>query len=158
MLLLGLAFTVCGAAMLVAEAHLPAGVLGLGGGVMLAVGVALAIAGSGGGLALVLAGVASAGLVATAWGGLIAQVALRARGRRAVSGREGLSGRTGVVRSWDGGAGGQVLVDGALWRARPNPFDGEEAAELATGDAVVVEHVHGLTLTVRRAEEWEAVL
>jgi membrane protein implicated in regulation of membrane protease activity len=57
-----------------------------------------------------------------------------------------------VVRRWNGGDG-QVFVDGALWRARPSWPDAHE--ELAAGDAVVVERVSGLTLAVRRAEEWE---
>jgi membrane-bound serine protease (ClpP class) len=48
---------------------------------------------------------------------------------------------------------GRVLVDGALWRARA--WAGEDDAALHAGDPIVVEHVEGLTLTVRRAEEWE---
>jgi membrane protein implicated in regulation of membrane protease activity len=56
------------------------------------------------------------------------------------------------VRSWNG-EGGQVFVDGALWRARCSVL--EEDTELDAGDAVVVERVSGLTLAVRRAEEWE---
>jgi membrane protein implicated in regulation of membrane protease activity len=68
------------------------------------------------------------------------------------SGREALSGQMGVVRSWDAG-GGQVLVDGALWRARKSLMDDD--GELGVGDSVVVERVSGLTLAVRRAEEWE---
>lgn len=153
MLLLGMAFIVCGAALLVAEAHLPSGALGTLGGVVLAVGAAFAIAGAGGGLALVLTGMVAAGVVATAWAGLIAHTALVSRNRRVVSGREGLNGRLGEVRSWSA-RGGQVLVDGALWRARPSILDGD-APQLAAGDPVVVEQVRGLTLTVRRAEEWE---
>jgi membrane-bound serine protease (ClpP class) len=58
----------------------------------------------------------------------------------------------GVVRSWTAG-GGQVLVDGALWRARHSWADDGE--ELGEGDPVVVERVSGLTLAVRRAEDWE---
>jgi membrane-bound serine protease (ClpP class) len=48
-----------------------------------------------------------------------------------------------------------VFVDGALWRARL--WAGDEPEEVAAGDPVVVERVDGLTLTVRRAEEWEVV-
>ena len=48
---------------------------------------------------------------------------------------------------------GQVLIDGALWRARL--WELEEDAPVAEGSAVVVESVDGLTLTVRPAEEWE---
>jgi membrane-bound serine protease (ClpP class) len=72
---------------------------------------------------------------------------------RAASGREALSGRTGVVRSWNG-EGGQVFVDGALWRARRSWPDDPEG-EIGPGDAVVVERVNGLTLGIRKAERWE---
>jgi membrane protein implicated in regulation of membrane protease activity len=47
---------------------------------------------------------------------------------------------------------GQVFLDGALWRARLWTGDEER---LHRGDPIVVERVDGLTLTVRRAEEWE---
>jgi membrane-bound serine protease (ClpP class) len=46
-----------------------------------------------------------------------------------------------------------VFVDGALWRARDEWI--EERGVLHEGDAVVVQGVRGLTLSVRRAEEWE---
>ena len=49
-----------------------------------------------------------------------------------------------------------MAVDGALWRARRSLGpDDDEAHELHTGDPVVVEHLNGLTLSVRPAEEWE---
>ena len=51
------------------------------------------------------------------------------------------------------GPAGQVFLDGALWRARQWSFD--EEAVLERGDPIVVERVDGLTLTVRRAEDWE---
>jgi membrane-bound serine protease (ClpP class) len=158
MVLVGLALIVCGVVLLVAEAHLPAGVLGVGGAVALAVGAGLTVAGAGGGLALALAGVVAAALVAVAWAGLIARTALVTRRRRVVSGREALSGQLGVVRRWDDDRRGQVLVDGALWQARASvlePLAADGAPPLHTGDHVVVERVSGLTLTVRRAEEWE---
>jgi membrane protein implicated in regulation of membrane protease activity len=59
-----------------------------------------------------------------------------------------LVGRIGVARAPD-----CVFVDGALWRARQWDLEGEPP--LQRGDAVVVENVNGLTLTVRAAEEWE---
>jgi membrane protein implicated in regulation of membrane protease activity len=55
----------------------------------------------------------------------------------------------GVVRSAPAPLG-QVFIDGALWRVKPCPED-----ELEVGDAVVVERVQGLVLSVRHAEEWE---
>jgi membrane-bound serine protease (ClpP class) len=48
---------------------------------------------------------------------------------------------------------GQVFLDGALWRARL--WSPEEDSVLERGDPIVVERVDGLTLTVRRAEDWE---
>jgi membrane-bound ClpP family serine protease len=151
MIEVGLVLVVVGAALLVAEAHLPGGVLGVAGGVALATGAALALAAAGGGVLAVLAAVLGATAVTGLWLTVATRKALAARRLRSASGREALSGRTGVVRTWNGGDG-QVLVDGALWRARPSLPDGEP---LAVGDAVVVERVSGLTLGVRRAEEWE---
>jgi membrane-bound serine protease (ClpP class) len=148
----GVALVLLGAALLVAEAHVPAGALGVAGGLALAAGSALAIAGAGAGLAIVLAAVLAAASVAGLWLSLATRKAMAAGRLRASSGREALSGRVGVVRSW-AGAGGQVFVDGALWRARRSLADDD--GELDEGDAVVVEQVSGLTLGVRRAEEWE---
>jgi membrane-bound ClpP family serine protease len=148
----GLALVLVGAALLVAEAHVSGGVLGVLGGMALAGGTAFALGGTGAGVALVVAAMIAAIAVTGAWLALAAQKSLAARRRQIASGREALSGRTGVVRSWTG-EGGQVFVDGALWRARCSPI--EEDHELDAGDAVVVERVSGLTLAVRRAEEWE---
>jgi membrane-bound serine protease (ClpP class) len=69
------------------------------------------------------------------------------------AGSEALHGRIGVVRGWSGAAG-QVFVDGALWRARHTPLGADEGG-LREGDPVVVDSVSGLTLSVRRADEWE---
>ena len=143
---------VVGAALLVAEAHVPGGVLGATGGVTLALGAALAIAGAGGSAAVVIGVVLGAIAASGLWLAVAARKALQARRLRSASGREALAGRCGVVRRWENGDG-QVFVDGALWRARPSWPDSED--QLAAGDAVVVERVSGLTLGVRKAEEWE---
>ena len=131
---------------------MPGGVLGVAGGAVLATGAALALAGAGGGAAVVI-GVVLGAIAATGlWLAFATRKALATRRLRLASGREALTGRCGVVRRWQDGDG-QVFVDGALWRARPSWPDTDE--ELAAGDAVVVERVSGLTLAVRRAEEWE---
>ncbi len=143
---------VVGAALLVAEAHVPGGVLGATGGVTLALGAALAIAGAGGGAAVVIGVVLGALAASGLWLAIATRKALQARRLRSASGREALAGRCGVVRRWENGDG-QVFVDGALWRARPSWPDSED--QLTPGDAVVVERVSGLTLGVRKAEEWE---
>jgi membrane protein implicated in regulation of membrane protease activity len=68
-------------------------------------------------------------------------------------GAEGLVGHVGVVsRSLD--PVGHVAIDGELWRARRSWAEEDEPPP-REGDAVVVDHVHGLTLSVRRAEIWE---
>jgi membrane-bound serine protease (ClpP class) len=138
--------------LLVAEAHVPAGILGVVGGLTLAGGAALAIVGAGGGLAVVLPAVIAAGAVAGLWLAVATRKSLATVKLRASSGREALSGRMGVVRSWTD-AGGQVFVDGALWRARRSSV--EDGEVLGEGDPVVVERVSGLTLAVRKAEDWE---
>jgi membrane-bound ClpP family serine protease len=153
MVVVGVALLLVGAALLVAEAHVPAGVLGVVGGLSLAGGAAVAIAGAGGGLVVILPAVVAAGAVAGLWLAVATRKALATRTLRASSGREALSGRMGVVRNWTG-TDGQVLVDGALWRARRSWADDEE--DLGAGDPIVVERVSGLTLAVRKAEDWEA--
>ncbi|HZL06087.1 MAG TPA: NfeD family protein, partial [Coriobacteriia bacterium] len=73
------------------------------------------------------------------------------RSRRPRAGAEAMVGHVGVLRVRDAAA--RVFVDGGLWRAQPSLF--EEEGALHDGDRVVVERVNGLTLGVRKAEEWE---
>jgi membrane-bound serine protease (ClpP class) len=153
MIEIGVALVLVGAALLVAEAHMPAGILGVLGVAFLAGGAALAIAGAGAALAVVLAGVIAALAASGLWLAIATRKAMATRRLRPGSGREALSGQVGVVRSW-AEDGGHVFVDGALWRARRSWADDEDA-DLGAGDSVVVERVNGLTLAVRRAEEWE---
>jgi membrane-bound serine protease (ClpP class) len=152
MVILGIVLVLAGAGLLVAEAHLPTyGLLGLAGLISLVAGGALAVDASGAGLALVLV----VGLVLALTAGVALLAAVRGAAgiarRRVSTGVESLVGQVGVVRSALEPAG-QVFVDGALWRARPC---WDEADHLREGDPVVVERVQGLTLSVRRAEEWE---
>lgn len=152
MVILGIALLLAGAGLLVAEAHLPTyGVLGLAGVLSLVAGGAVAVDASGGGPALVL--VVAAVLALTAGTALViaARGAAGVLGRRSSTGAEALVGRVGVVRN-ELEPVGQVFVDGALWRALSC---WEDPDKLREGDAVVVERVQGLTLSVRRAEEWE---
>ena len=151
-MVLGVALLILGAALLVAEAHVPAGILGVAGGISLAAGAAVTIAAAGGGLVLIVPVVLGAGAIAALWLLVATRKALVAQAGRTRSGREALSGHLGTVRTWEDGAG-QVLVDGALWSARRSWADEDRA--LTAGDQVVVERVSGLTLAVRRAEDWE---
>jgi membrane-bound ClpP family serine protease len=150
MVLLGIALLFTGAGLLIAEAHLPSyGALGVGGVLAVVAGTALAVDGSGGGVALVLAVTVLVGLAAAALVAVTVRATVAAARPRALTGAEGLIGHVGVVRSAPAPLG-QVFVDGALWRARQCLDD-----ELRVGDHVVVERVNGLVLSVRRAEEWE---
>jgi membrane-bound serine protease (ClpP class) len=152
---LGFALLLLGAVLVVAEAHVPGGVLGVAGAVVLILGGTIIIAALGGGAALAVpVAVALAG-AAAGWVLVAAPRVTRARRAQIRSGAESLSGRTGVVRRW-AEPDGQVFVDGALWRARHTAWSDDEGP-LAEGDHVVVERVTGLTLCVRRAEEWELI-
>src|SRR5690349_8387395 len=114
MVAIGVVLVLLGAALLIAEAHLPAGIRGVAGALALGGGAALAIAGAGAGLAIVLAAALSAAAIGGLWVVFAARRALATRALPAASGSEAISGHVGVVRSWNG-EGGQVLVDGALW-------------------------------------------
>jgi membrane-bound ClpP family serine protease len=152
--IVGIALLVLGAALMVAEAHLPTfGALGLVGAVAMVGGAAVAVDGSGGGAALVVAVSLVMAAIAATLLLLTVRATLSVSRRRARTGTEALIGHLGVVRLPPAPVG-QVLVDGALWQARPCLAD-EPEPQLHTGDHVVVERVNGLTLSVRRAEEWE---
>jgi membrane-bound ClpP family serine protease len=142
-----------GAALLVAEAHVTSyGVLGLAGIAALVAGGVLAVDAAGGSvfLAFALALPVAAGLIALV--AVAGRKSLEVGRRRPLGGADGLVGRVGVVRRALTPVG-DVLVGGELWRARRSWADGEPAPR--EGEHVVVEQVRGLTVSVRRAEEWE---
>lgn len=153
MLTLGIVLLIVGAALAVAEAHLPTGgALGVPGIAALVAGAALTLTGLGGGAALAVPAAAGAGAAATGYLLLATRKVALARRTLARGGPEALVGSAAVVRSWEGGAG-QVFVHGALWQARLGWS--HEDGPLQPGDHVVIERVNGLTLSVRKAEEWE---
>ena len=150
---LGIALLLAGAMLLVAEAHAPGGLLAACAAAALIAGASVLIGALGGGAAIAVPVGVALGAAAGAWALVATRSASGSRRVRIQAGAEALCGRVGVVRRWSEPAG-HVFVDGALWRARHD--DAGEAGELLReGDAVVVEHVNGLTLSVRRAEEWE---
>jgi membrane-bound ClpP family serine protease len=153
MVVLGVLLVLIGAALLVAEAHVPTGALAVGGGLALAGGAALAIAGAGGSAAIVVPAAVGSLAIAGLWVAVATRKGLASQALRARAGSEALCGRLGVIRNWNGD-GGQILVEGALWRARRS-LDPSAEADLGEGDQVVVERVSGLTLAVRKAEDWE---
>jgi membrane-bound ClpP family serine protease len=154
---LGVSLLMVGAIMVLIEAHVPTlGVLGGPGVIAIGVGAVLAVMGLGGGLVL---GVLAALLLAGAAGGVMLLTVgkgLAVRRRLVRAGPESLIGHLGVVRSWADPTG-CVMVDGALWNARRSLLDDEDPEELRQGDAVVVDQLDGLTVRVRRAEEWEVL-
>jgi membrane-bound ClpP family serine protease len=151
---LGVILVILGAALMVAEAHVPThGALGTGAAAALTAGVVLALSGVGApGAAVVAAGIAVA-LAGLALAGLLLKTSLTAHRLAVRSGPRALIGRVATVRSLPAPVG-QVQLDGVLWRARLWDLE-EEGMPVAAGSAVVVESVDGLTLTVRPAEEWE---
>lgn len=153
---LGVALLLVGGALLVAEAHIPGGAFAAVGGVALVAGGVVLITVLGGGAAVAVPVGVGLGAAAAVWALLVSGKAREARRVRIQAGAEALCGRTGVVRRWSD-AGGQVFIDGALWRARQRWADSDDNGSLQEGDFVVVERVNGLTLSVRRAEEWELI-
>ncbi|GAC1521701.1 MAG: hypothetical protein NVS2B6_06310 [Thermoleophilaceae bacterium] len=156
MVAVGLVVIVIGLVMLAVEAHAAgAGIVGGAGALALVAGAVLALSAVGAGLAVVIAlGIVAALLAA----GALALVGGRVRAvrRLRVAGgcSAGLVGRLGVVRSW-AGESGRIALDGALWRAHDDL--GEDRESLHAGDRVVVNRVTGLTLRVRKAEDWEVL-
>ncbi len=151
----GLSLLLIGVVAVVLEAHMSThGFLGVPGVAAIAGGAGLAVDGLGGELwagvlaTLVLAPV---GLAVVA---LSVREGTAVRRRRVRAGPEALIGRVGVVRSWSERSG-NVLVDGGVWRARLGSLEVELGSALSAGDEIVVESLSGLTLAVRRAEEWE---
>jgi membrane-bound ClpP family serine protease len=160
MAIAGVVLLIVGVLLAIGEAHTPShGALGGTGVAVMAVGLALALAGAG--VAVVIGVAAGAGLAA-AGGGALAMAVTRSgavRHRRVRGGAEGLIGQVATVRSWEQESG-RVTLGGGVWEARrspaPEPQDDEDP-ELHAGDRVVVERLSGLTLSVRRAEEWELI-
>jgi membrane-bound ClpP family serine protease len=155
MIALGFVMLLVGAALVVAEAHMPSGILGVAAAVVLVAGGIITIAALGGAAALAVPVGVLLGVGAGGWALVVTRKAAGSRRGRIQAGTESLCGRVGVVRRWSESAG-QVFVDGALWRARSGWAESDREA-LREGDPVVIERVNGLTLSVRRAEEWELI-
>jgi membrane-bound ClpP family serine protease len=144
------ALVVMGASLLIVEAHVASyGVLGLLGIAALSAASVLAAEAAGGNALVALAVVLPAAILMSAVSVVAARKALAMRRRRPRAGPEDLIGRIGVMQH------GDVMVSGERWRARRSWEEDERALE--EGDQVVVEQVQGLTLSVRRAEEWEVL-
>jgi membrane-bound ClpP family serine protease len=155
MLATGIALMVAGAGLMALEAHVASyGAMGLVGIAAIVSGAVFALTAAGASLAVLVA--VSVILVAAAAAGLtfVVRAGLTATHGRVRTGAEGLIGRVGVLKAAPTPVG-QVFLDGCLWQARPSWTDDDDEGPLMAGEPVVVEQVKGLTLTVRRAEEWE---
>ena len=151
---LGIALLLIGATMLAVESHVASlGMLAGPGALALGAGAVLAVSGLGGGIVLALVLAVLLTLASLGVAGVAISQGRRSRRGRVRAGPESLIGRVGTVQSWRD-RNGRVKVDGALWQARRS-FPEEPGEELCAGDCVVVERLSGLTLAVRRAEEWE---
>ena len=149
----GIVLMLLGAALAAAEAHVPSHrALGGAAAVAVAAGIALVVAGAGVGTAGALIVGLVAGMVAAGYAWIVVREGLAATRPRGRSGRERLTGRVGEMRAAPAPVG-QVFRDGALCRARVTAAG--EGLVLQRGDPIVVERVDGLTLTVRRAQEWK---
>jgi membrane-bound serine protease (ClpP class) len=142
----GVALALLGVGLMVAEAFLPTfGIIGVGGIIAFIIGVVILVRTdtAGFGVSLPLLGtVAGVGglLVLT-----VAGVALSARRRPVVSGREELVGMAGEIVQAEAGSA-WASVHGELWRV-------ESLAALVPGARVRVLAVDGLTLKVERRSE-----
>jgi membrane-bound ClpP family serine protease len=144
------ALVVIGASLLIVEAHVASyGVLGVLGIAALSGAAVLAAEAAGGSALVALALVLPAAILMSAFTVVATHKALAMRRRRPRAGPEDLIGRIGVMQH------GDVVVFGERWRARRSWEEDDRALE--EGDQVVVEQVQGLTLAVRRAEEWEVL-
>ena len=152
----GIVLLLVGAALAVAEAHVPthgsASVAAIGAGLVLVLVLVLVVAGAGVRLVLALAVGLAAGAVGEGSLWIVLRKALTARGMAVRRAAEGLVGRVGEVRAVPAPLG-KVFLDGAIWRARMCASD--EEGEVRRRDPIVVERVDGLALTFRYAEEWE---
>jgi len=147
----GVALILLGVALMVAEAVVPSfGALGLGGVVAFVIGSVILMDTEAPGFGLSLPLIGTMTLLSAAFLVLVAGMALKARRRPVVSGREALEGAEGeaveAFRPGPHGWEGRVRVQGELWEARcPQP--------LRRGDRVAVRGREGLVLRVARAPE-----
>jgi membrane-bound serine protease (ClpP class) len=137
----GLGLIVLGLAFIVSEAFLPSfGALGIGGTIALIIGTVMLIEPEARGSTTSIAFVAALALTSAVVVFTIVTMAVRARKREVVSGRELMVGATGVVLE-DLQKEGWARVQGESWRV-------VSATPLARGQKVRVTGIEGLTLSV----------
>ena len=137
----GLALIVLGLALITAEAFVPSfGALGIGGAAAFVIGGMLLIDTEAPGFGVSLPLLIGLALTSLLFTGLVVRMALGARRRRVVTGREEMIGAPGVVQDWGDGRG-HVFAHSERWRAVSD-------ATLKPGDRVKTTGIDNLTLTV----------
>ncbi len=140
----GVGLILLGIGLMVAEAHTPSlGTLGIGGVAAFVIGAAILVDTDVSAFRVAWPVIGSVALASLAMIVTIARLALTARRRGVVSGREQMIGAPAVVESWSGGTG-QVFAHGERWTAK-----GGQA--FRKGQHVRVKMLHGLTLEVEPA-------
>ena len=140
----GLALILLGVALLVGEAFLPSGALGVGGVAALAMGAVLLIDSESPAFGISPAVIAGVTIVSAGFVLIVAAMAAKARRRPLVSGESSLLGATGALVEFAAGEG-WASVRGEPWRVRGS-------TALAVGQTVRVVAVQGNTLEVAPAE------
>lgn len=145
----GGALILIGMGLMVAEIFAPSfGILGIGGVFAFLLGGVLFMDTDATGFGVSLPLVAGLALASLAFSLGVLRMALSARRKRVVSGREEMLGAPGVVQDWNNGSG-HVFAHSERWRA-------VSADPLRPGDAVRTLAMDGLTLTVAAALGAEA--
>jgi membrane-bound serine protease (ClpP class) len=144
----GVALILLGIAFLVAELFFPSfGALGVGGLAALVIGSVMLIDTDVPGYGIDWQVIAALTATTAAFFLFVLGMALQARRRPVVSGRDLLIGARGRVVDWGQGSG-RVRVEGEIWQATG-------PADLSPGNRVRITSVQGLTLTVEPSAEGE---
>jgi len=139
----GLALILLGISLMAAEVFLPAyGSLGIGGGIAFVIGSVMLIDTDAPGFGVPLPLILGIAVASAAFLFGVASLALKARRRPVVSGRETLVGAAGEVLE-DFAGEGWARVQGETWRVK-------SASPLKAGERVSVTAVDGLVLRVNR--------
>ncbi len=137
----GLGLLLLGIALMVSEAFLPGfGVLGIGGVVAFVIGSVLLFDTGAEGFELSMTLVGMTAITSAGFFLLVLGMAMKARARPVVSGREAMVGSYGQVIDWRGRAG-RVRAHGEIWQA-------SAARALKRGQRVRVAEIKGLILEV----------
>lgn len=136
----GVALLLLGIGFMVAEAFTPSfGVLGIGGGLAFALGATILIDTDIPGFRIawqVIAGLAAVSLLVTL---VAARLALGARRRAVVTGREQMIGARGTTQDWDKGRG-HVFVHGERWNAASSaPLHADEPVRVVALDGLLLQ-------------------